>query len=106
VVAGANDLTTRGRSPRAGSAPAVISAHKSALEAAIKGGGLRPPFRLPGRVTVADNVVVPSAVPPPAQEVLAETGARTAENVVLGLTLIGLGLVLAGVASGFRRRTS
>ena len=45
-------------------------------------------------------------MPPPAQEVLAETGARTMENVVLGLTLIGLGLVLAGVASGFRRRTS
>ncbi len=55
---------------------------------------------------VADNVVVRTAVPPPAQEVLAQTGARTMENVVLGLTLIGLGLVLAGVASGFRRRTS
>ena len=96
VVAGANDLTTRGSSSRGSAAPAIIPAHKSALEAAIKGGALR--------VRVADNVVVPSEVP--AQEVLAQTGARTAENVVLGLTLIGLGLVLAGVASGFRRRTS
>ena len=96
VVAGANDLTTRGSSSRGSSVPVVISAHKSTLEAAIKGGSLG--------VKVSDNVVVPSEVP--AQEVLAQTGARTMENVVLGLTLIGLGLVLAGVASGLRRRTS
>ena len=107
VVPVPSDLTARGGPARGSSAPAIIAAHKSALEAAIKGGGLRPPFRLvPPRIRVADNVVVRTAVPPPAQEVLAETGARTMENVVLGLTLIGLGLVLAGVASGFRRRTS
>jgi hypothetical protein len=49
---------------------------------------------------------VPQAVPPSNQDTLSTTGARSIELALIGVTMVAIGLVMAGAASRLRRRSA